>query len=288
MMNDEGRTMNQSDRRLHRSSFVVRHLILFSLILACAAPERGATKAPSRIVTLAPNVTEMVYFLDAGQRIVGTDDFSDFPPTARTKAKVGGVNPSIERIVALRPDLAIASASSAHPALVRALANVHVPLLIVRTDRAHDIADSLAIVGARLGIADAAPRAQRLRDALGREHRVREKQPRVLFLAYTQPIYVAGHDTFTSDILDLCGAENAAKTTGWPQYSAEALIANPPDVVIYPSKSVARDAVVALFAKAPKAPRIIAVDENTFSRPGPRIVEAAHQLNEILDSWQKR
>ena len=53
---------------------------------------------------------------------------------------------------------------------------------------------------------------------------MRAKKPRVLFLAYTQPLYVAGNQTFTGDIIELTGAENAAKTTGWPQYSAEALI----------------------------------------------------------------
>lgn len=269
--------------RVGRAAALRRGFCLCALLLACAG-EPHAARNPTRVVSLAPNATEMIYFLDAGDRIVGTDDYSDFPPSARAKPKVGGVNPNIERIVSLHPDLAIASASSAHPALVRALQNVHVPLLVLRTDRAADIADSLQIAGARLGIADAAARAQRLRDALGRERRTRGKKPRVLFVAYTQPLYVAGRDTFTDDILRLCGAENAAKVTGWPQYSVEALIASPPEVVIYPSKSVSRDAVAALFASAPSKPRIIAVDENIFSRPGPRIVEAAHALNAILDA----
>jgi len=267
-----------------RASFIIHHS---SVIILFALSVSAAQHVPQRIVSLAPNVTEMLYFLGAGDRIAGTDDYSDFPPSARAKPKVGGVNPNLERIVALHPDLAIASASSAHPALVRALANVKIPLLIVRTDRARDIADSLVAVGTRLGMKDVAVRAQRLRDALERERRTRtKKKPRVLFLAYTQPVYVAGTDTFTGDIIELTGAENAAATKGWPQYSAEALIANPPDVVIFPSKSVSRDAVVALFAKAPRAPQIIAVDENIFSRPGPRIVDAAHQLNEILDKWE--
>ena len=104
--------------------------------------------------------------------------------------------------------------------------------------------------------------------------------------AYTQPLYVAGRKTFAGDILELCGADNAAQVDGWPQYSIEALLANPPDVVLHPDKSVPHAQVVALFVNSPKKPEVVAVDENVFSRPGPRIVEAARRLNAILDAHE--
>jgi iron complex transport system substrate-binding protein len=227
----------------------------------------------------------MVYALGAGDRIVGTDDYSDFPAAAKTHPRVGGVQPNIEKIVALRPDLVVASASSVHPGLERALGAAHIPLEIVKTDRAADVAGGMERLGHRLGIVAASDAAASLRRHLEQQKRVRNPKPRVMFVGYAQPVYVAGRDTFTGDIIELAGAENAATVKGWPPYSTEALIADPPDVVIHPDKSVSRESVVALFARAPRKPEIVGVDENVFSRPGPRIVEAAAALNAILDRW---
>src|SRR2546430_17232916 len=121
---------------VHRSSFIV-------LLFACVPHEPSATHVPRRIVSLAPNVTEMVFTLGAGDRLVGTDDFSDEPARAKALPKVGGVQPDIEKIVALKPDLVIANAAGLHPNLSRALAAVRVPLLVVRNERLSDIAASM-------------------------------------------------------------------------------------------------------------------------------------------------
>jgi ABC-type hemin transport system substrate-binding protein len=255
---------------------------LFLILLACA-PRPHPPAHPRRVVTLAPNLTEIVYALGAGNAIVGTDDYSDMPPAAKGKPKVGGVVPSVERILSLHPDVVLVSATNAGPQLTGALARVHLPFEVIHTDRARDVGAAMETIGRLLGLPNAHAARVVLESALSRERRTRAKKPRVLFVAYTQPLYVAGRETFTGDILELTGAENAAAVAGWPQYSVEALIANPPDVVLHPNKSVSAAAVAALFAKSPKKPRIVAVDENVFSRPGPRIVEAAHRLNAILD-----
>lgn len=262
------------------------NVLLVLLLLAGCSREAPVPTHPTRIITLAPNVTEIVYALGAGDRIVGTDDYSDYPLPAKGKTKVGGIEPNVEKIVALRPDLVIASASSVPPALRRGLAAVHIPLEIVKTDRAADVAGEMERIGRRLGIATASSTAAGLRRELEQQKRERTPKPRVLFVGYTQPLYVAGRETFTGDVIELAGGENAATVGGWPQYSAEALLANPPDVVIHPDKSVACQSVAALFAKAPQKPEIVGVDENVFSRPGPRILDAAKRLNAILDGWE--
>src|SRR5438034_5746473 len=131
---------------VHLSSFIV-------LASACAPAERPAAHVPRRIVSLAPNVTEIVFALGAGDRVAGTDDFSDEPALAKSLPKVGGVQPDVEKIVALKPGLVIANAAGLHPNVPRTLAAVHIPLLVVRNERLADIALSMRRVAAALGVA---------------------------------------------------------------------------------------------------------------------------------------
>jgi iron complex transport system substrate-binding protein len=265
--------------------------LIFLLLLAAACggqrtTHRDPRPTTQRIVTLAPNLTEIVYALGAGDRVVGTDDYSDYPADVVKKPKVGGVVPNVERVVALHPDLVLVSASNASPALRSALERVRLRYMVVDADGAAQLEAAMENVGARIG-ADGRNARASLAAALRAETHPRPRQPRVLFVAYASPIYVAGRKTFTGDILEICGAVNAATVTGWPQYSQESLLADPPDVVLHPDKSVSDAQVAALFEKAARRPRIVAVDENIFSRPGPRLVQAAHRLNDILDAWER-
>lgn len=241
-----------------------------------AVPEKIA-----RIVSLAPNVTEILFAIGAGPMVVGADDFSDFPPRAKRLPKVGALQPSIEKIAALKPDVVIAK-SSYHPSLPGALAAAKVPLFISRTDRLDEIPTAMESL-ARLTGSDATQAVARLRASVEAQRRTRAKKPRVVFVVLTQPLYVAGRDTFTDDVFRLCGAENAVTVSGWPAYSLEALLANPPDVILHPSRTVTRAQVEALGVKA----EIAAVDEDRFSRPGPRVGAAAAELNAILDRWER-
>jgi iron complex transport system substrate-binding protein len=268
-------------------------LLLFAVSCHSHQPEvkaQASSHPLRRIVTLAPNLTEIVYALGAGDSVVGTDDYSDFPPSAKTKPKLGGVVPSVEGIAALRPDLVLVSSSAAGPPLRSALERLRLPYAVITTDRAAAVAVAMQRVGTLIGLSEAdASRARvRLEQALENQKTHRAARTRVLFVVYADPLHVAGHETFAGDIIDLCGGENAATVNGWPQYSMEALLANPPDIVLHPDKSVPREQVVALFAKAGKQPLVLSVDENIFSRPGPRIVDAAAILNATLNAWEKR
>src|SRR2546430_8508686 len=112
---------------------------LLLALLACARHEPAAQHQPRRVVSLAPNVTEIIFALGCGDRVVGTDDFSDQPAGAKSLPKVGGVQPDVEKIVALKPDLVVANAAGLHPNVARAMTGVHVPLLVVRNERLSDI-----------------------------------------------------------------------------------------------------------------------------------------------------
>ena len=251
-------------------------------------------RLPTRIVravTLAPNLTEIVFAAGAGDVLVGSDDFSDHPPPAKRLPKVGGMQPDVEKITALRPDVVLASTEGNQPSLAPALAAVGVPLFVVKTDRLNQIASSISRVGSLLGSSFGETAASTLRDQIGRQRRRRPIAPRVLFAVWADPLYVGGTGTFADDLITLCGGRNAVVVKGWPQYSQESLIAMPPDIFLYPDASVTRQSVEKLFDAQPELLRrvqLVPVDENVFTRPGPRVVDAAARLNEIIDAWQMR
>jgi iron complex transport system substrate-binding protein len=258
-------------------------LYVLLALAACAAPESAPKQTPQRIVTLAPNVTEMVIALGAANRITGTDDYSADAMPQRKLPRVGGLQPNIEKIVAVRPDLVIANAAGLPPNLGRSLASVHIPLLVVTNERLADIAKSMTSIANALAIPSTDPVAK-LNASLARERRTRPHPPRIMLAVWTDPLYVAGRNTFADDLFTLCGATNAVEVNGWPSYSLESFVAKPPDLLLYPNHSVTPSAVQALLTRAgTKNVVAIPVDENLFTHPGPRVGEAGAILNGILD-----
>lgn len=238
----------------------------------------------NRVVSLAPNITEILFAVEAGEKLVGTDDFSNFPQAARKLPKVGGMQPNVEKIAALKPDLVLASTEGNHPNLAQALEAAGIPLYVVRTDRLSEIEPAMEKLGELLH-ASGKNRVRELRDDLARQTRKRERPLRILFAVWTDPLYVAGRNTFTEDLLHLTGAQNAVEVTGWPQYSLESLAASPPDLILYPRGAVTPQQMDALMKRVPSIKaKVVAVDEDIFQRPGPRVVQAAAALNAILDA----
>ena len=267
------------------------------LALACAK-EQPATQPDDlgravtmparaeRVVTLAPNLTEMIFAAGAGAKIVGTDDYSNFPVAARALPKVGGMQPNIEKIVALRPDLVLASTEGNHPNLGPALAAAKIPLFVIRNDRILEIPAASRRLGVMLDAAGADAAAVELERAVQAERRSRSHAPRVLFVVWTDPLYVAGKETFTDDLFALTGAQNVVQIPGWPQLSLETLVAAPPDLILYPRGAVTPQQVDALLQRvtALQTIRVVPVNEDIFQRPGPRVALAAKSLNAILDA----
>jgi iron complex transport system substrate-binding protein len=293
-MNTELGTWNRQSPR--RSAFGIPcSLFVLALLLSCAPhepPERtddlgrpfALTTTPKRVVSLAPNITEMLYAIGAGDRVVGTDDFSNFPPEAKKIAKVGGMQPNVEKIAALKPDLVIASTEGNHPSLATALGAAGVALYVVRTDRLAEIAPAMERLGRLLEAPRTDDAVRELREAIEKQRRTRVRSARVIFAVWTDPLYVAGQNTFTNDLMQLTGAQNVVHVDGWPQYSLESLVASPPDLILYPRGAVTPPQVAALMQRVPELhAEVVPVDEDIFQRPGPRVAIAAKALNAILD-----
>jgi iron complex transport system substrate-binding protein len=164
---------------------------------------------------------------------------------------------------------------------------VHIPLYVVRTDRLDEIPRAMERIATLLKTPSSA--ASDLRAAIARQKKTRANAPRVLFAVWADPLYVAGRKTFSDDLFELTGATNAVPVEGWPQYSLESLVEQPPDLILYPSKPVSRaqiDKMLNVSADLKRRVTVVAVDENLFTRPGPRVALAAQELNRILDSWR--
>ena len=163
---------------------------------------------------------------------------------------------------------------------------MHIPLLIVRTERLQEVATAMTTVGHATGCA-AGDAVATFNGAMEDRRRFRKRVPRVLFVAWADPLYVAGRQTFIDDLYKLTGAANAADVVAWPQYSLEALVAHPPDLLLYPTPGVSRDAIGAILGRAHLPLEAAAVDANLFTRAGPRMPQAASALNAICDRWER-
>ena len=246
---------------------------------------------PHRIVSLAPAMTEVLFALGLEKRIVGVTEYCDYPPQARSKPKVGGiVNPSVERILAQKPDLVIGMRLNPKPVL-RSLAKAGVPIFAAEPKSIKDVVATITTVGALTGTRDAAralaSRMQaRLRDV---ERKVQDTpRPTVALLYSDNPLWIAGAGTFPDHVIRLAGGRNAAANiTGYKQYDVEALLARNPDVILLTSMKGGDDAAhLRNFMRRPsmrglsavKGKRVYMIDADLVDRAGPRIVDGVAEM----------
>jgi iron complex transport system substrate-binding protein len=240
--------------------------------------------APTRIVSLAPSATEIVFALGAQDRIVATDDFSDYPAEAKALPKLGGVRTSPEKIVALKPDLILAISSGNLPAQLEGL---NQPLFIFDPNDLDGVYKNIQSVGKLVG---REARAREVVDDMrSRISGIAEKakqattKPRVLHeVDSTDParIYVAGPRNFIDSIITICGGTNVAADAPvkFPRLSSEEVVARAPEIIVLadfrfgttPEMVVARTGWSSIPAVRSRA--IYPIDDDLVSRPGPRLV----------------
>ena len=277
----------------------VKTLRLFILLCALAAgcsrshaPEPSADPArarPVRIVTLAPNLTEIVFAVGAGETLVGVSDYSDFPRQARSLPRVGGLEVSAENVVSLHPDLVLATPEGNAKGPVAALAAAGVPVLAVPGGSLAAVIEGIRLVGRHLGRADDANRLaadlERRKEAVRARVARSKRRPRAVLIIWPDPPQAAGGGTFLNDLLSEAGAENLlAGSEGWPLVSPEWLVTAPIDVLVVPGSEQTRSGYERAFASGPlsrgaaAAARVVRIDESVLTRPGPRIFDALEKL----------
>lgn len=252
-----------------------------------------STAAPQRIVSLAPNVTEILFALGLGDRVVGVTRFCDFPEEALRKPKVGGlIDPSPEMIQSLRPDLVVAFRGNPLRTIER-LRTIGLPVFVL--DIGRDI-DSIFPLLAKIGrITLTETEAGRL--AAGLESRLRAvrerlegtgEAPRVFLALQGNGLWTCGRASYINDLIAKCGGRNvaAAIDRDWIHYSLEQLVRDDPEVVIILARRASDfESSRARFLAdrrlrgiaAIRTGRIYFLDENITSRFGPRLVTALEE-----------
>jgi iron complex transport system substrate-binding protein len=245
---------------------------------------------PQRIISLAPNITEILFALGLGDRVAAVTSYCDFPEEAKTKEKIGDtLHPNLERIIALKPDLVLTTTASQLEDLTSKLDQLAVPLYVTNPRTVRDTVSSIRKIGEATG---ASARAAEVADEMERrisavEMRVKGMpEPRVFYVLQTGPLITAGRDTFINDLIRIAGGQSISgdEAADYPQFSRETVIARAPEVIIAPS-SHGKDYVRVedLRRDFPTTPavrsnRIVTVDPDWVVRPGPRIVDGLEQL----------
>ncbi|MBI2939289.1 MAG: cobalamin-binding protein, partial [Chloroflexi bacterium] len=252
-------------------------------------------RRPVRLVSLVPSCTEILYAVGAGDRVVGVDDFSDFPAEAKTKAKVGGMKTNLEKVLALTPDLVCAT--RANPAdTLRSIEQANIAVLILDAKDVDGIAADIVLVGKAV---DAQPQAERvvanLRERIETVKAKVAGAPKVRIyheLDASDPAkpFTIGPGSFVDALITIAGGQNvfAAAKSQYPQASLEELIRADPEVItladaafgITPDSVAKRTGWATITAIKKKA--IYPIDQDVVSRPGPRIAEGIEAFARIL------
>ncbi|MCA9553269.1 MAG: ABC transporter substrate-binding protein [Myxococcales bacterium] len=254
-------------------------------------PARPAAGAKiERVVSLAPSVTETLFALGRGDRVVGVSRFDDRPAEVATLPKVGGfTDPNVEAIVALRPDLVLAAANASNRPGLERLSALGIPVYAVPGNSLADVFVATRAVAERMGAEAEAERvlaalSARLEAATAR----RRGAVKVLVVFGHDPLVAAGPGSLADTVLGILGARNAAGGVDkpYPQLGPEALVMAQPDVIIDATgeHGVAQSAPWRGLDGIPavKQGRIHALPLATLLRPSPRLMEGVEALDALL------
>lgn len=234
-----------------------------------------------RVVSLAPNLTEIIYAVGGGEKLVGDTTYCDFPEAARSVQKIGDtMSPNMEAIIALHPDVVFVSTASQIEAFMRTLAERNIAVYVVDAKSVDDIIDSMLIMGDILGTRPEAEKTvaalrQRL-DAV--QSKVSGKPIRRVFVQISkEPLFTAGREAYLNEVVKIAGGESVTQAIpgAYPNLSRETALKLDPDAIVIsdnegnhePNSAFANSAAV-------KNDQVFRINADLLSRPGPRIVDA--------------
>jgi iron complex transport system substrate-binding protein len=275
--------------------------LLLILAAACVALGAAADPVPRRVVSLIPAATEMIFAMGAGSRLIAVSSYDKFPPEATKLPKVGALlDPDTERILSLRPDLVILYGTQTE--LRRGLDRAGIPYYTYEHRAMPDIMATIRSIGARIGsAAQANALAASMEQALAgvRVAVAGKRRPRTVLVferdrSSLQNIYASGGYGFLADLLDTAGGDNVFSDLKQQsvQASTEMILARRPDVIIElrygqsaKDSNLSRDlrawdGLGSIPAVKSKQIHVLVGDE--FVVPGPRIVDAARRLAQVL------
>lgn len=253
-------------------------------------------KYPQRIVSLAPATTEMLFAIGVGNRVVGTTLYCDYPPSAKKLPKVGGfINPSLESIINLRPDLVVAMRGNPLNLLGR-LERMGYPVFALNPQKISDVLSGMERLGKLTGSKDAEKVARNLRAKIEKLKREVDKipweeRPKVMIELWDNPLIVFGKNSIGNEVIELAGGRNIIEEgrIPYPQISLEVLLQKQPDVIILTHMKRVKNPLEEVKKRANwekilavKKGRVYAIDADIIDRPGPRLIYAVEILHRLL------
>jgi iron complex transport system substrate-binding protein len=254
---------------------------------------------PGRIVSLAPSVTEILYDLGLGDQIIAVTTFCDYPPEAMAKPKIGGYsNPSIESIVAMKPDLVVMIDDGNPIEIQDRLKKLDIKTYVFRAKRLKELPQGIRDLGTALGIRDRAfKRAAKVENVIRKYEQQARKSPpcyfgkKAIFIIQPEPLIVAGPDTIIDDALRLIGLQNIAShtTSPYPKYSIEEVIQQSPDIIFMGQGPMTREISKGLLRRlgsleAIKKGRVYYTSESLY-RLTPKVISGIEEIAGYLGGY---
>ena len=246
-----------------------------------------------RVISLAPNLTEIVFAVGGGDRLVGNTTYCDYPPEAKAVTKVGdSLQPSLERIIALRPQLVLISTASQLEVFTQQLHNQNIAVFVTDPHDLEGVFRTIEQVGQILGQTEqASALVKKLRERTNVvQQAVQNAKPvRVFYQTSGEPLYTIGKDAFVTDLIRRAGGVSVTADVpgAWPKYSSESALAARPEAIILPtggSMGAANSTVAEALRNSPAAVagRVYKINDDYLARPGPRLVDGLEGLARAL------
>ncbi|MCX7820218.1 MAG: helical backbone metal receptor [Brevinematales bacterium] len=258
------------DGRLLRFIFVIS--IIFSPVFSIE----------KRVISLAPNVTEIVYFLGLEKHLIANTVYCNYPEAAKRLPKIGDLwNFDVEKIVEFNPDFVLASFSGNSKTGVERLENLGIKVYTLREETVADILSNISFVGSLFNI-QTDEKVKSLSSKIS-NLKIQNKKNKALFLLSIKPYYSVSTNTFISDVLKIAGFENVIKLkVRYPLLTEEEIIKLKFDFLILPENLKTEEKFIKeKMLDLGKNPQIIFINEDRISRPGPRIFDTIVELSKI-------
>ena len=242
-----------------------------------------------RVVSLAPNLTENIFAVGAGDRLVGVTTFCNFPEAAAKIVKVGDtMNPNIETIIALKPQIVFVSTASQIETFTKTLEASNITVFVTNPKDLSGVLANLRQLGEIFGTMErTSVLLNELQERiLAVDERVRDKPKTKTFVQISkEPLFTVGKESFLTEIVERAGGDSVTKAvaTAYPKISKETVLALNPDAIIL-SESPDNTEPNDIFKNSPamKNKKVFKINADIISRPSPRIIDALEQIADVL------
>lgn len=240
-------------------------------------------KAPERIVSLSPSETEVLFALGLDERIVGVTPWCNYPEAALSKPGVGSLDGNAETIIATEPDLLVGILSLNTPQFIENYRSLGLQVFTVEPESVQEAMDRIIQLGI---ITDTQAQAQKvvaqmeaeLQSVVEAVEQLSEDDYKKVYIEYSEG-WTVGKDTFMDELVTLAGGKNIVDhVSGWIEITEEVIIQANPDVILYPSYVAGLPDIIKQRSGWTQIPaiqndRIVAIDDDYISRPGPRLTQ---------------